>query len=75
MMNLIAKHYYFYLYTMYETLCEETKFMFDYFGKNTPSSHFTRSGIVACILNRQSSPNVLISIDRRRTHPGVNHRV
>ena len=46
---------------IYGTLWEVTKFTFDYFGKNTPSSHFTRSGIIARILNRQSSPNVLIS--------------
>ena len=53
---------------MYGTLWQVTKFTFKYLGKNTPSSHFTRSGIIASILNRWSSPNVLITVNRWRTH-------
>ena len=46
------------------------KFTFDYLGKNKPRSHFTRSGIIAHILNRQMTPNVLITIDpRKKTYP------
>ena len=41
-------------------------------GWNTPSFHFKRSGIITRILNRQSSLNVLITIDLRRTHPGLD---
>ena len=52
---------------MYGTLWEVTKFTFDYLSKNKPSFHFTRCAIIARILNRWSSSNVLITINRRRT--------
>ena len=57
------------LYAMQYTLREAAKITCDYLGKNTPSSHYTRSGIIAHIVIGLSLPNELITIDRRSIHP------